>query len=177
MKKLYFLLIMALGAHQLAAQEEPSPQAVPQPQRWTFGGSLGFSGGSGGRFGITVAPRVGYLLSPELEVGVRGSYTWLQSDWYTSNQVGIGPFANYYFPQRFYLGAQFQQNFLGQKMRDGGPTYTTSEAALFLGGGYLMRLGGSASLQLGLMYNVLYKANSNFYSSGLVPSIGVVFGL
>lgn len=176
-------MILAAGGGLMMAQYSPEPIPPPQPVRlvqpnpWTFGGLVGFTGGSGGRFGVSVSPRVGYLVTPELELGVKGTYAWVRSDWFTSNQFGIGPFANYYLPQRFFLGAQFQQNFISQKLRGGGATYTASEPALFLGGGYLMQMGGSASLQLAVMYNVLYKENSSFYSSGLVPSVGVVFGL
>lgn len=178
-------MILAMGTGLMMAQygpvapppSQPEPVSDTQQHPWTFGGSVGFTGGSGGRFGVSVSPRVGYLVTPELELGVKGTYAWVRSDWFTSNQFGIGPFANYYVDQRFFLGAQFQQNFISQKLRDGSATYTASEPALFLGAGYLMRMGGSASLQLAVMYNVFYKENSNFYSSGLVPSVGVVFGL
>ena len=48
---------------------------------------------------------------------------------------------------------------------------------LYLGGGYMQRIGNNSYLQLGLMYNVLWKENSSIFSSGLVPNIGFVVGL
>jgi hypothetical protein len=38
-------------------------------------------------------------------------------------------------------------------------------------------MGNNSYLQIGGMYNVLWKQNSSIFSSGFVPNIGVVFGL
>ena len=55
--------------------------------------------------------------------------------------------------------------------------YNTEENALYLGGGYMQRIRNNSFMQLGLMYNVLWKQNSSVFSSGLVPTIGFVVGL
>jgi hypothetical protein len=52
----------------------------------------------------------------------------------------------------------------------------TDEDALYLGGGYMQRIGSNSYMQLGIMYNVLWKENESVFSSGLVPSIGFVVG-
>jgi hypothetical protein len=38
-------------------------------------------------------------------------------------------------------------------------------------------MGNNSYLQIGGMYNVLWKQNNSIFSSGFVPNIGVVFGL
>ena len=51
------------------------------------------------------------------------------------------------------------------------------ETALYLGGGYMLQIGDRSFMQIGLMYNVLYKENTSIFSGGLIPSIGFVVGL
>jgi hypothetical protein len=51
------------------------------------------------------------------------------------------------------------------------------ETALYLGGGYMQQIGNNSFMQIGLMYNVLYKENSSVFSGGLIPSVGFVVGL
>jgi hypothetical protein len=41
----------------------------------------------------------------------------------------------------------------------------------------MQRIGNNSFMQLGLMYNVLWKERSSVFSSGLVPNIGFVVGL
>jgi hypothetical protein len=41
----------------------------------------------------------------------------------------------------------------------------------------MTRVGNNAYMQLGAMYNVLWKENNSIFSSGFVPQVGVVFGL
>lgn len=150
---------------------------VANSNRWTFGGGLGLGFGSNSSFFLQAAPRVGYTLTNDLEVGAIGSVLWQTSDFFSSTMFGVGPFANYYFARSFYVGANLQHYFINYRDKRYNFTDNRQETALFLGGGYMQRIGGNSFMQLGLMYNVLWRENSSVFSSGLVPNIGFVVGL
>lgn len=145
--------------------------------RWTFGGGIGVGFGSNSSFSLQASPRVGYRITDDLEGGAAGSVTWQTSDYHSSTMFGIGPFANYYFARSFFLSANFQHYFINYKDKFYDYKDSREENALYLGGGYMQRIGNNSFLQLGLMYNVLWKERSSVFSSGLVPSIGFVVGL
>ena len=150
-----------------------------QNSKWTFGGYAGFTGGfcSNCSIAVQIAQRVGYKISENLETGLMGSLNWQNSSYSYSTLFGIGPFVNYYLGRNFYLGSQFQEYFIRQKIKSSEEKYSSNEAALYIGGGYMQRMGNNSYLQIGGMYNVLWKQNSSIFSSGFVPNIGVVFGL
>ena len=55
--------------------------------RWTFGGGVGFglSGGSNGTgTTISISPRVGYLITDNLDAGVAGGFTWGNNRYFSS---------------------------------------------------------------------------------------------
>ncbi|KIC61780.1 hypothetical protein [Chryseobacterium taiwanense] len=145
--------------------------------RWTFGGGIGFGFGSNNYFNLSAAPRVGYRLTNDLEGGVLGSISWQKSNAYSSTMLGVGPFLNYYIARTFYLSANYQHYFINYKDKIYDFKANEDEEALYLGGGYMQRIGNNSFMQIGLMYNVLWKENSSIFSSGLVPNIGFVIGL
>ena len=145
--------------------------------RWTFGGGIGVGFGSNSAFSLQAAPRVGYKITNDLEGGIVGSISWQTSDYYRSTMLGVGPFVNYYFARSFYVSANLQHYFIDYKDKYYDFKDNREETALYLGGGYMQRIGGNSFMQLGLMYNVLWKENSSIFSSGLVPNIGFVIGL
>lgn len=145
--------------------------------RWTFGGGIGVGFGSNSAFYLQASPRVGYKITDDLEGGVVGSVSWQTSDYYKSTMFGVGPFVNYYIARSFYVGANLQQYFINYKDKFYDYKVNEQETALYLGGGYMQRIGSNSFMQLGLMYNVLWKENSSVFSSGLVPNIGFVVGL
>ena len=75
------------------------------------------------------------------------------------------------------MSGVFQEYFFNQKNKVTQVKYSGDEAALYLGGGYLQRIGNQTYMQIGAMYNVLYKEDQSVFGSGFVPSVGVVFGL
>ena len=91
--------------------------------------------------------------------------------------IGVGPFVNYYFSRNFFLSGMFQEYFITQKNKVDNLKYSADEAALYLGGGYMQKLGERTYMQIGGMYNVLYNKNKSFLGSGFIPSIGIVYGL
>ena len=147
--------------------------------KWTFGGSAGLGGsfGGGGGTSVYLSPRVGYKVTENLETGLAGSFTWASSKYYSSTTTGVGPFLNYYIARNFYISGLFQEYFFNQKNKYDNVKYSGNEAALYLGGGYMQRIGDRAYMQIGGMYNVLYRKDKSVFGGGFVPSVGVVFGL
>lgn len=145
--------------------------------KWTFGGGIGVGFGSQSSFYLQASPRVGYRLTDDLEGGVIGSVSWQTSDYYRSTMFGVGPFLNYYIARTFYLSANYQHYFINYKDKYYDYKMNEEEDALYLGGGCMQRIGNNSFMQIGVMYNVLWKENSSIFSSGLVPNIGFVIGL
>jgi hypothetical protein len=175
MKKIIISLMLMFSAS--AFSQVSVGTAAPDYNRWTFGGGLGVGFGSNSAFYLQASPRAGYKITNDLEGGVIGSVSWQTSDYYRSTMLGVGPFLNYYFARSFYLGANLQHYFIDYKDKFYNYKANEEETALYLGGGYMQRIGGNSFMQLGIMYNVLWKENSSIFSSGLVPSIGFVVGL
>ncbi len=145
--------------------------------RWTIGGgaNVGFSGGTyGSGFSLGITPRVGYMVTDNFEAGVAAGINWANNDYFRTTMIGVGPFANYYVSQNLFLNAMYQHYFFNQKDKYYGYQYAADEPALYLGGGYLQRAGGSTFIQIGAMYNVLYKRDSSVFGGGFIPNIGIV---
>jgi hypothetical protein len=68
MKKLFFLYS---SPHLLLSAQIGGSTQIGN-SKWTFGGNAGISGGFGSNsgFGISVAPRVGYKISENVEAGI-----------------------------------------------------------------------------------------------------------
>lgn len=177
MKKLFFSSLFLLSSFAFSQVGVATTSASETPNKWTFGGGLGVSFGSNSAFGLSVSPRVGYRLTNDLEVGALGSVSWQGSDYYKSMIFGVGPFVNYYFARSFYASANLQQYFYNYKDKIYDYKANGNETALYLGGGYMQQIGNHSYMQIGLMYNVLWKENSSILSSGLVPSVGFVIGM
>lgn len=174
MKKNFTLSLLFLGILSFS-QIAMSPGAPAN--RWTFGGGLGLGFGSNSSFNLQVSPRVGYKIIDQLEGGMIGNVSWQTSDFYKSTMFGVGPFANYYFARSFFVGANLQQYFINSTEKYTYYKYSTDETALYLGGGYMQSMGNNAFMQLGIMYNVLWKENNSIFSTGFVPTVGFVVGL
>lgn len=132
--------------------------AYPQPSKIVLGGSfgVGFSGGSGGGGGsVSLAPRVGYRVSEDLETGLAADFSWSKFGDYRNFLLGVGPYAQYHISPQFYLGARYQHYFYQLKNNYTGASASGNEGALYLGGGYQQQVGAHSYMQVGLMYNVL----------------------
>lgn len=175
MKKSIIPLILMFSGTLFSQISVGTP--TQENNKWTFGGGIGLGFGSNSSFYLQASPRVGYRLTNDLEAGVVGSVSWQTSDYFRSTMFGVGPFANYYIGRSFYLGANFQHYFINYRDKYYDYKYDREENALYLGGGYMQRIGNNSFMQLGLMYNVLYKERTSVFSSGLIPNIGFVVGL
>ena len=178
MKKI-LLLSMIISGFFLNAQIGTSTQIGGENSKWTFGGYAGLGGAFGNGAGVSlyVTPRVGYKVTENLETDLASNLTWSNSKYYSSTMIGVGPFLNYYFSRNFYLSGMFQEYFINQKDKVNNLKYSADEAALYLGGGYMQRLGNRTYMQIGGMYNVLYKKDKSVFGGGFIPSVGIVYGL
>lgn len=176
MKKLILTIILLFSIGVSAQISDSMPLGNG---KWTMGGYAGINGSFGtySSFGVSISPRVGYKISENFELGGMASYSWQNSSLYSTSLFGIGPFANYYFSRNFYVGAQFQEYIVTQKLKETGKRTGRDEPALYIGGGYMTKVGNNAYMQIGGMYNVLWKKSNSIFSSGFTPQIGVVFGL
>ncbi len=175
MKK--FIISLCIAISGVAFSQVAIGTSSGNENRWTFGGGIGVGFGSQSSFYLQASPRVGYRFTNDLEAGVVGSVSWQTSDYYRSTMLGVGPFLNYYIARTFYLSANYQHYFINYKDKYYDYKMYEEEDALYLGGGYMQRIGNNSFMQIGLMYNVLWKENSSIFSSGLIPNIGFVVGL
>lgn len=175
MKKITLAMMLILSGSVFSQVSVGTTPA--EANKWTFGGGIGLGFGSNSAFYLQAAPRVGYRLTDDLEGGVIGSVSWQTSNYYKSTMFGVGPFMNYYFARSFYVGANLQHYFINYHDKFYDYKVNEEETALYLGGGYMQRIGGNSFMQLGIMYNVLWKENSSVFSSGLIPTVGFVVGL
>ena len=174
MKKIFTLSLIIFSVLSFS---QIAMSSGTQTNRWTFGGGLGIGFGSNSYFNLQVSPRVGYKITEQLEGGIIGNVSWQKDDYYNSVMYGFGPFVNYYFARSFFLGANLQQYFITTEAKHYDYKYNTDETALYLGGGYMQNIGNNAFIQFGIMYNVLWQDRDSIFSTGFVPSIGVVVGL
>lgn len=181
MKKLLFfsLLLAAVSLSGQIGTRFPSSKIGGEDSKWTVGGYAGFGGafGGGGGTSLYISPRVGYKVTDNFETGIAGNFNWQNSKYYSNTMFGIGPFANYYFGRSFYLSGMYQHYFYKQRDKYNDLSYSGDEAALYLGGGYMQRLGNRTYMQIGGMYNVLYDRDKSVFGGGFVPNIGIVYGL
>ncbi|MBP7172446.1 MAG: hypothetical protein KBA33_00060 [Cloacibacterium sp.] len=177
MKKSFSFLLLSFGVFGFAQLGVSVPGNTAGQSKWTFGGYAGISASSGGGTGLYISPRVGYKIADNLEGGLSANLNWSNSSYYSSTMVGVGPFANYYLGRSMYISGSLQEFFVNQKIKTTNLSLSTNETALYLGGGYMQRLGERAYMQIGAMYNVLYNKNSSVFGGGFIPQIGIVYGL
>lgn len=182
MMKKFFLILFIIANLLLNAQigtSLPSTKVGGEDSKWTFGGYAGLGGsfGNGGGTSLFISPRVGYKVSENFETGLASNFSWSSSKYYSTSMLGIGPFANYYFARTAYASGLFQQYFANVKDKTINEKYNKSESALYLGGGYMQKLGERTYMQIGAMYNVLYDRNNSFLGSAFIPNVGIVYGL
>lgn len=158
----------------------PTTKIGSENSKWTFGGNAGLGGAfgsNGGGTAIYITPRVGYKIMENMEAGLAGNLSWSNSKYFSSTTVGVGPFANYYFGRSFFASAMLQEFFFNQKDKYNNFKYSGNETALYIGGGYMQKMGQHTYMQIGGMYNVLYNSNKSVFGGAFVPNIGIVYGL
>ena len=147
-----------------------------RPNPWTYGGNIGIGYSTYG-LGIDVSPRLGYKITEDLELAAVVNGSFQNSEYYRSLLVGVGPALTYYIGRVAYVSSSYQHYFISQKHKNTDYKYNTEEDALYVGAGYMQNVGGNVYIQIGVSYNVLYKKDKSVFSSGFIPSVGIVIGL
>lgn len=170
-----FFAMSTFGFSQINSSFSANYQNPNTDSQWTYGGNVGIT--LGNSFGASLSPSLGYKITNDLEADASINYS-LQTNKITTNSIfGIGPSLHYYLERYAYVHAGFRHYILFQKNKQSTQNHSANENALYIGGGYLQPLGRNAYLRIGASYNLLYQKNKSIFSSGFIPSIGVVFGL
>lgn len=184
---LVFLLILIVSMPsfgQFGQQASQKDEGFKAQKRIFVGGGIGF-GMSSLSTSLTIAPVVGYRLSPSFDVGVRLTYNYYHynDDFvkFSTNNYGGGVFARYYlfFFNDLFLHAEYEAlsyeygayidaNNNVVKVREG-------ISSLFLGGGYRQWIGQNAFIGISILWNVLDDINSPY--SNPIFRIGAGFGI
>lgn len=173
-KILFFTLLLAFPLG-IKAQIIGNQAAT---SNWRVGGGLGLSFGSNDYMSFNISPSLGYSLNTYTEVGVIAGYQYSKNRYYNSNLFNIGPYINVYPIQELFLRANYMYysgNENTKKNVTPSYSYTVDENALWLGAGY--QSTGTVRFQVGVLYNVLYKANESIFSNGWQPFAGINFNL
>jgi len=174
-------------AEQPAAEPttEPAPQAQPQKpaekaswkKKMYYGGYINFSLGSYTSIGIE--PMVGYKIIPRLSVGAKIRYDYVKQDLYGEtyeySNYGGSLFSRLSLFKRLYLHAEYSTyNY---------ESYTSINSSeriwvpyFFVGAGFRQALGGRASLNVQVLFDVLNNENSPYRDWEPFYSVGVSVG-
>lgn len=147
-----------------------------------FGGGLGF-GFSNYYTQIAVLPMVGYMVTPNFQVGLGFVYEYFKrKDYeYKENNYGIRPFARYMidikdglklFPQVEYYG--FSNNYEYINVSGEKETGSVWRDQFLIGGGVSQGIGKKGGVNFIALYDLSYDDNS-YYSSPWVIRVEVAF--
>lgn len=141
-----------------------------------FGGGGGFSGGTG-YFIVNVSPQVGYKITEKYSAGVGLIYQYVRfTDLQESvSNYGYNIFNRYNFTNQFFGYAEYErlsfQLDIDNESRRGFDS-------VFIGAGFSNPLGGRASLNASVLYNILYGDGTDSpYQSPWVFRVGIGVGL
>ena len=180
-------VVLPAAAPAVAPETAPATAETPQPQpkankgawkqKMYFGGYFNFTLGS--YTSIGVEPMVGYKIIPRLSLGAKIRYDYIQDKRYgtTYNYSNYGGslFARLSVIKQLYLHAEYAgynyQNFSGTEDED-----RVWVPYLFLGAGFRQPLGGRASLNAQVLFDVLNNENSPYKAWAPFYSVGVSVG-
>jgi len=152
-----------------------------------------YAGGTAGlQFGdqtlVNISPLFGYKFTDKISGGITATYIYYKfTDPYhyypdfSTSIYGGSVFGRYFFAENFFAHAEFQElNVQVYEAYQSGSNIIFGEHRvyvpnLFLGGGYIQRIGERASFQLMLLYDVVQDKNS-IYRNPIIR-VGFGFGL
>lgn len=135
-----------------------------------YGGSLTLSFSGATRIGVF--PMVGYRLTPQLSVGAKVGYEYLNyhNVDFDAHNYGAGAFARFRFIPQAYLHGEYQMiSFDGLLDRTWVPF-------LLLGGGFVQRLSPRTSAYVEVLFDVLQDDASPYNDWDPVVNVGVGVG-
>jgi len=198
MKKLLslftFVLFLNIGFAQVAdstqTDNQPKYQKQVQPpkpekkekkqsgaKKMFFGGSLGMSFGS--YTSIRIYPMVGYKITPKFSAGIKFMYEYAKNNNFetsnTYNNYGFSVFSRYRIIPQIYAHAEYNyMNYEGYKYNN--ENYRYAVPYLFLGGGFVQRIGKRSFAYAEILFDVLNDSNSPYAEWTPFYSVGVSVG-
>ena len=147
---------------------------LPGQKRWFTGGMIG-GGFSTYNAYVQVAPIVGYKVTPRLDVGTRLTYIYESYKDYTGfrhnlHSYGASVFTRYRMFSFLFAHVEYEILSVPIYPYEGD---RRSVNGLFLGGGFMQRMGGAGFATVSILYNVL-DATYSPYSN---PLIRIGFGI
>lgn len=150
-------------------------QSPLSPDRIFYGGSLGLSFGN--VTSVRLNPLIGYRLSPRLSAGFTGLYEYNSYNWNGLRQnysnYGGSVFSRFKVIPQLYAHAEFSY-ISYEKIVPGEDR--TALPFLFLGGGYLQRIGPNVYAYAQILFDVLQDSNSPYEDWTPFYSVGISVG-
>jgi len=158
--------------------QAPAPTPTPKKSRPIyFGATIGLS--LGDYFRISIAPMIGYSVSPKISVGGRVIYEYIEDKRYTptltASNYGASAFARYRIVPPLYVHGELAA--LNYETRTSGSSSDREWVPfLLLGGGYVKPVGRKTSVFVEVLFDVLQDSNSPYEKWNPWISVGVASG-
>jgi hypothetical protein len=167
------LFICSLSALPAVAQDEVRPPRRPAfdfgPNRFTFGGAIGF--GFGDIDWVSASPQVGYFVTSKLWVGVNGTFQYTNDKrfepHFKSTDYGGGVFTRYVVLRDVYAAMEWSWLSYEQRVGIDGNS-RRSVSALYLGAGYGLPVGQAATAVVEALYDVTGNAEQVYGTSWVI---------
>jgi hypothetical protein len=166
--RLALVLALSLGTSTgLRAQQPAQSNAA---SKLYYGGSVTMSFSGATRIGIF--PMVGYRITPQLSLGAKVGYEYVNYHDvdFNANNYGAGVFARFRFVPQAYLHGEYQQISFDR------PAARQWVPFLLLGGGFVQRLSPRTSAFVEVLVDVLQDDASPYSDWQPVVSVGVAAG-
>lgn len=171
-------VLMAQNTPQDATGTEAIPARTPMQDRLFFGGNLGLSFGS--LTYINVSPTVGVRLTEKVGVGAGPVYSYFEDrsdrrNVYRTEIFGGRLFSQYQVMENVMVYGEYElvnmevPDLLFQRL------VRENISSLFLGGGYLHRIGMRSAVSLMLLFNVI-ESDYVIYENPVIRT-GLVIGI
>ena len=149
--KIYLTLLLCLSFSFVRAQDYVEKEKEPLKDRIKLGGGMSFWFGT--ETFVFLAPQISYKLAEDLYIGTGVSYTYYRSSIanYSFSFGGASLFSRYYILDQFFLHAELEG--LRGKWDFARPGESFNIYNAYGGGGYSQSLGGSASVNMMILYN------------------------
>ena len=177
---LLMMLVSFIGVSKTHAQilestpiEEESEPKPPLKERFYFGGNLG------AQFGdytlVNVAPLVGFKITDRWSVGTQATYSYVNIKYsgyrYEDNIYGGSLFSRFFIFENFFAHAETET--LNGNWAGSGTRFNVN--SIFVGGGYMHRIGSKAGFGITAMFNLLPSIYSPYRNP--IINAGFTFGL
>lgn len=145
-------------------KEKPPKEKKPKSQKLFFGGSLGLSFGSYTQ--VAVYPQIGYRITPKLTTGIEVGYIYISDSRYNTtynySNYGASIFAQYRILKPVYVHVEYAAyNYLVGYKVDGAENRDWINF-LFLGAGFIQKVGKATHIYAQVKFDVLQENNSPY---------------